>query len=308
MRHIVKSVGVYFDSDQRLIGVPEGECQYGSVGLDIYLVLEPGYDDTALENFLLNTLDMCYTKKGTIGGPTALEKYTGKKNYNVAVKGFRELSFVWRKDEGYSFIPVMVNKEYKGSFTPLWDEKITVPLAYEKGVLAQAFRKAMEISIQADLPTTNYQPKKTFTLLCEKEVLYLEPEDGHFINVEDYGAAEIYQGYSYCDDGNDCIAEFFFSIASELDCDLSPDNIRKKWEQFHGKTDTFEVSKTDVSVFTLRAEFRNKEVHKISYFKQVDEYELFACELQIKLAKVSKPLHSKLIKLFEEFAENVSLS
>jgi len=310
MAYTYKGVSVYFDSEQRLIGVPCGEWSGGSIGLDIYLVLEPSYDDNELEEFIINTLNMCYTKKGNIGEPTAIEKYTGKKSYNAAVKDFKFFTFSWEKNVDYGFTPAMTSKKYKGDFTPLWDERITVPLSYEKGALAQAFRKAMAISIQADLPTTNYQPKKTFTLLCEKEVSYVAPQDEQFVNVRDYNVAEIYQGYSYYKGYNyeEPAAEFFFSMASELDCDLNPDNIRKKWEQFYGKADTFEVAIIKDSVFTHRAEFQNKETHKISYLLQLGEYELFACELQIKLAKVNKPLHSKLVKLFEAFAGSVSLS
>jgi len=307
-----KEVAVYFDPDKKLIGVPCGKDpkfgKYGIALLDIFFLLESGYSDDELEEFILDVFADCYSKMCGDGEPSAIQKYTKARSYNAAVKKYRLVDLFWQKSEGYKFTPTRIDPKYKGSFLHIEEKSIEVPLKFEKGALAQAFRKAMEISIQSDQPTTTIQ-KQTFTLLCEKEVSYVEPQDDNFINAEDYGVAEIYQGYSYCEDDREgSIAEFFFSIASELDCDISPGNIRRKWEYFHSKATTFEVAETSVAVFTHRAEFRNKKTHKISYFRQMNEYELFACELEIRLAKISKPLHSKLVKLFDEFARSVSLS
>ena len=315
MKHLTRSTGVYFDSAKKLIGVPDGECQDGTKELDIYLVLEPEYDDYGLEEFLLKVLDMCYAKKATFDGPTAIEKYTGKTNYKAAVKEFYSLGFSWKTNDSYSFVPYIKCKTYRGSYTPLLAERITVPLNYEKGELAQAFRKAMEISSQDDYQPATVAPiTQSITLFCEKEVSYVEPQDDHFINAEDYNVAEIYQGYSYSeDDSKEPAAEFFFSIASELNCDISPDNIRNRWEHFYGKAETFNVMEAsvmeaDVSIFTHRVEFRNKKTHKISYLIQLSEYEIFACELEIRLKYVDKALHFKLIKLFGAFVRSVSLN
>jgi len=304
-----RGVYVYFDSKKRLIGVPSGEWRDGTKGLDIYLVLEPGYDDDALEEFIIKVLSMCYAKKATDNGD-AIIKYTGKKNYNSAVKGFKSLVFSWERNVGYSFVPSVVCKEYKGSFVHLWDERITAPLNYEKGTLAQAFRKAMEISSQDDYQPVAVAPiTQSITLLCEKEVSYIEPQDEHFINAEDYNVAEIYQGYSYSKgDSKDPVAELFLSMASELYCDISPDNIRGKWEHLYGKAEEFHVMDADILIFTHRVEFKNKITHKISYLIQLSEYELFACELEIRLKGVNKALHFELIKLFGVFARSISLN
>jgi len=309
MEYAYKSGRIYFDYEQRLIGIPCGEWRGGTKGLDIYLVLEPGYDDCRLEEFIISVLDMCYTKKATDNGD-AIIKYTGEKNYNVAIKGFKSFVFSWEKNIGYSFTPCIASNKNKGYFEPLWDARITIPLNYEKGELAQAFRKAMEISGQDDYQPATVTPiTQSITLLCEKEVSYVEPQDDHFINAEDYNVAEIYQGYSYSeDDSKDPVAEFFLSMASELYCDISPDNIRSKWEHFHGKAETFNVMKADISIFTHRVEFKSKKVHKIAYFIQLNEHEIFACELEIRLKDVDKALHFKLIKLFGAFARSVSFS
>jgi len=322
MKYTHRGAFAYFDSEQRLIGVPSGEWRGGTKGLDIYVVLEPGYGDYALEAFILSILDMCYTKKGSDSGETAIQKYTGKKSHNVAIKEFKTLTFSWEKDIGYLFIPSKVSREYRGAFEPLWDKRITIPLTYEKGALAQAFRKAMEISSQDDYQPACIAPERqTFQLFYDDEVphevSYIEPQDDHIINAEDYNVAEIHQGYSYSEDySKEPVAELFFSMAAELNCDMSPDNIRSRWEHYHGKAETFNVTEVDSSsiigtdppIFTHRAEFRNQRTHKISYLIRLDEYEIFACELEVRLKHVDGALHFKLIKLFGELVRSVSLS
>ena len=195
-----KRVSIYFDQKGTLIAVPCGHTEkFGYLQLDIFSVLKAGYDDDEFEKFILEAFDACFSVycSDDLTIPAAIQKYTKKKSYNAAVKGYQHISFEWQKNEGYTCNPYVVNKEHKGSFTGLRDKGIKVPLAYEQGALAQAFRQTMAIIKQQESQGFDNPPRLTFDLLCEKEASYVEPQGDNFINAEDYGVAEIYQGYSY---------------------------------------------------------------------------------------------------------------
>jgi hypothetical protein len=310
-------ISLYFNSNGKLIGVPCGNnsnIKYSIALLDVFFVLEHGYSDDELEAFIAKVLDACYSKVYEDSEPTAIQKYTKAKNYISAVKGYQYMTIERLKDKGYTVSPWQVCKKYKGSFIPIKGISIKVSphnksSPIEKGALALAFRKAMEIIEQVSNPTINELPRQTFILLCEKEISYVEPQDECFINAKDYGTGEIYQGYSYHKEGgDDSVAEFYFSFAAELDCNISPGNIRKKWEKIYGRATTFETAKTFISPFALRAEFKNKSIYKISYYCQINKFELFACELEIKRTKSEKRLNTKLVDLFKKLAKSVVLT
>jgi hypothetical protein len=159
--HKYKVVSVYFDKTQKLIGVPCGECErYGYQELDIFFVLEPIYTDDELETFLMKVFDECFSKDLSIDltarsrSQCAMQKYTGAKSGNAAVKGYQLMHIDWIKDEyGYTFRPMMVDKKHKGAFTAIKGIVIKVSqhnkfVPIEKGALAIAFRKTMEIIVE----------------------------------------------------------------------------------------------------------------------------------------------------------------
>ena len=146
-----KTVGVYFCSEKKLIGVPCGKSEiYGYPELDIFLVLESGYGDDELEMFIERVFNACFSKEcgDVVKRPGALQKYTGAKSYNAAVKGYHLTVIRWIKDEGYLFVPTEIDKKHKGAFNYIEDKIIKVPTTHEKGALAKAFRQAMEITIE----------------------------------------------------------------------------------------------------------------------------------------------------------------
>lgn len=55
-------------------------------------------------------------------------------------------------------------------------------------------------------------------------------------------------------------------------------------------------------IFKLRAEMRNKSIHRISYLLQIDESELLDCTMELRKPNSRKKLDEKLSSLFEEFA------
>jgi hypothetical protein len=130
-----------------------------------------------------------------------------------------------------------------------------------------------------------------------KTISYEIPQDVLFTDAQDYHAAEIYQGYTY-DDG---IADFYFGMGNEENCDLTPENIRLSWERHTEKADFFEAAEVEHPIFTLRAEMRNKKIHKIAYYKEFAENDIFTCEMVVNQPNKRKKTDEKLTGLFGRF-------
>ena len=140
-------------------------------------------------------------------------------------------------------------------------------------------------------------------LLSDQKVEIHPPRDRHFTDMQDGSAAEIYRLYEYSPkEGVEPSANFYLGIAAELDCDISEQNIRKAWEELHGKAEFFEVKSVEHGIFKLRVEMKNKSVHRISYLLQIDESELLDCTMELHKPNTRKKLDEKLTVMFEEFA------
>ena len=83
---------------------------------------------------------------------------------------------------------------------------------------------------------------------------------------------------------------------------MSENNIRRAWENLYGKAEFFEIKPTEYGIFKLRAEMKNKSVHRISYLLQLDESELLDCTMELRKPNSRQKLDEKLLALFEEFA------
>ena len=154
----------------------------------------------------------------------------------------------------------------------------------------------------------NPYPEKNIELLNESKLTVSAPRDKHFIDEEDYGVGEVYQLYGYYprEDSEEASAVFYIGIAAELDCDISEENIRRAWEKQNGKAEFFEVKPTECGIFKLRAEMRNKKVHRISYLLQIDECELLDCTMELLKPNSRKKLDERLTAMFEEFAGKIT--
>lgn len=130
------------------------------------------------------------------------------------------------------------------------------------------------------------------------------PQGEGYRDEGDYHVGEIYQGYSYCKETGVYVADLYFGIAAELDCDDSPENIRRAYEKHHGTAAGFSVERAGHPVFEWRAEFRNAGMHRIIYWKKIDEFELFACELLLKADLAEKELQEKLLDDFGRMARS----
>lgn len=146
-------------------------------------------------------------------------------------------------------------------------------------------------------------PKENIEILCGSTLTFQMPKNSHFVDSNDCGAAEIYKCYSYIPNENsESAAEFFLSMAAELDCDLSTENIKSCFEEYNGKADYFEINNDKLGIFTLKAEMKNKSVHKISYYLQIDDDEILECSMEVHQPNRRKKVDEKLTSLFKDFA------
>ncbi|MGN1105175.1 MAG: hypothetical protein ACI4RH_00885 [Huintestinicola sp.] len=184
------------------------------------------------------------------------------------------------------------------------DEPVTLPNIASSTDIGNAVINAFRIieEYKKSQKPDPYPPVDV-ELLSDQKVEIHPPRDRHFTDMQDGGAAEIYRLYEYSPkEGAEPSANFYLGIAAELDCDLGENNIREALENQHGKADFFEVKSVEHGIFKLRAEMRNKKVHRISYLLQIDESELFDCTMELHKPNSRKKLDEKLTGLFEEFA------
>jgi len=143
-----KYIGVFFDSSKKLIGVPCGQNQFGAVELDIFFTLEPGCSDDELEEFITTVLDACYSKEYMPDEPTAMQKYTGIKSPITAEKNHGFIAIDWLQAKDYTFYPMKPNKGNRGGYIGINGIVLNVPVSYEKGALALAFRHALKVAYE----------------------------------------------------------------------------------------------------------------------------------------------------------------
>ena len=142
-----KTVSVYIDENDNIIAIPVGESEkYGLMGIDIVFSLSSPYSDEQLEQLLLEAMKKCYFQKADdSSGVSPLEKFLKVKGYAKAVKNKRLISFDWFKDEGYIVIPTEKKPRY--GFVNIDDKSIRLGTEFKSGMLANAFREAMKISV-----------------------------------------------------------------------------------------------------------------------------------------------------------------
>ena len=154
----------------------------------------------------------------------------------------------------------------------------------------------------AEAAAGNHYPVKDVTLLDESILTVQMPKDRHFADAEDMSVAEVYQAYEYISrEGAAPAACFYIGIGAELDCKLEAGHIRSVWETRYGAAEQFEVKEAACGLFTLRAELKNKKVHRISYFLQQEEALLLECAMELSQPEKRKKLAETLPELFEKF-------
>ena len=119
----------------------------------------------------------------------------------------------------------------------------------------------------------NYKPEKKeiprfkFETLSDMKISFKIPQGDGYTDEEDYSSSEIYQGYSYSksEEDDEPVGHIYFSIAAELNCDLSSENVLNVFEEEYGATTQYEYIECEHSIFKYRAEIIGKNIHRILY-------------------------------------------
>lgn len=168
-------------------------------------------------------------------------------------------------------------------------------------IIVEALDRCRKIT---DKVAGNPYPEKNIELLSGAKLIVSSPRDKHFADNDDYGVGELYQAYMYLprEDSDESSAAFYVGMAAELNGEINEENIRRAWEKQNGKAEFFEIKPTEHGIWKLRAEMRNKSIHRISYLLQIDESELLDCTMELRKPNTRKKLDEKLTVMFEEFA------
>lgn len=205
-------------------------------------------------------------------------------------------------DGSYTIYSTKRTEDVKGGYYDCIKEisLLTNPTAYEIG---KAIKDVFDAADEFYLNEKEEGGIKQIQLLNGIMLIVKTPKDSHFEDSGDGSAAEIYQCYSYIPKENaESSAQFFLGIAPELDCNLETTDIQNAWEDLYGKADYFDVRKGTHGIYSTRAELKNKEIHKISYFLQISNDLLLECGMDVHQPNKRKKLDEKLVQQFEEFA------
>lgn len=167
-------------------------------------------------------------------------------------------------------------------------------------MILEAFDRSRKM---AEVKSSGVCPPKEIDLFEGTIVEVTPPKDKHFADYDDAGVGEIYQDYAYiAREGSESSADFLLTAAPEIYEDLSCDNIRSAWLEAFGKADELDVTETEYGIFRYRAEFRNKKMYRIAYFRELNDGTALECCLELTSPSKKKKLTEKLPEIFEKFA------
>lgn len=248
-------------------------------------------------------------------------KFLGIKAYNALDDSFDECTIKYDvKNDHYSLSLDWIYREGRkkwrdgsdstgkqGIFT--FDE----PLEFDDDVaperlgemILEAFNRGKKM---AEIMSRGTCPPKEIDLLEGTIVEVIPPKDKHFADYGDAGVGEIYQDYAYiAREGAESSADFLLTVAPEIYEDLSCDNIRSAWLEAFGEADELDVKETEYGIYQYRAEFKNKKMFRIAYFRELNDGTALECCLEITSPSKKKKLTEKLPEMFEQFALNCKI-
>ncbi len=172
-------------------------------------------------------------------------------------------------------------------------------------MILEAFNRGKKM---AEIMSRGTCPPKEIDLLEGTIVEVIPPKDKHFADYGDAGVGEIYQDYAYiAREGAESSADFLLTVAPEIYEDLSCDNIRSAWLEAFGEADELDVKETEYGIYQYRAEFKNKKMFRIAYFRELNDGTALECCLEITSPSKKKKLIEKLPEMFEQFALNCKI-
>lgn len=236
-----------------------------------------------------------------------LSNATNCKTYKEFEKSFLLCTVIYYEDGSYVIYPSGYNE--KRIKYPAQENEISLPAESTDELIGQAIIKSfadMDYFHSKKRATRAKTIQQYFATLSDLKVSFEIPQDDKYTDEEDYGAAEMYQGYSYrkSEDDEESVSDMYFGIAAELDCNLSSDKILTVFENRYGKASEYSYIPIEHAVFQFRAEISGNNIHRILYLKQIDSEELLSCELTIDTKRAGKRLSNKLVKDFEKLVSS----
>ena len=142
-----------------------------------------------------------------------------------------------------------------------------------------------------------------FTCLNEKTYSYLLPKYPGFVDEGDCGAAEIHQAYGFGREINyERDAVFYFSIAPEFDCEIKESRAKAAYSRYDSAPTRSKLMTVDHPLFTHAYLFETPKKYRITYLKQLGEYELLGCELILRKSGGDDAWKAKMIEEFKRLA------
>lgn len=145
-----KSISIYIDNDENLIGIPCGESdKYGIADIDTVFLLKAPYTDKAIEDYIEKVLNACFTKKHNDNVPTStIERYSKKTGWVEATSDYTMISIVKTKSN-YSLMPTF--NDYEKGPLAIDDDEHILPIEYSEGEMAEVIRGYIEIYLKANM-------------------------------------------------------------------------------------------------------------------------------------------------------------
>ena len=299
-----------YKGEERLLFIPIIEHMYGySIASDKFYRLDDIDSASKLGDIIIDAID--YIKNCPLSVLTPKEREANaawKKNTKYKSK----LSF-WKnnhfaevqisKNGDYKIYSMTKSEKEKGSYEDII-KKIDLSETATTNEIGTAVLEVLRASEKyyEDFKPSSRGKNKEIELMDTTRLTFKVPSEPEWKDCADSGAVEIYQCYRYITKAEEEVSVLYLGIASELDCNLSPQNIQKTWLEMYGASEYFDVQEIPNGIFSRRAEIKNNNMHKISYFKQMEDDLLLECSVELYQPNKRKKLDEILTKEFEEFS------
>ncbi len=135
-------------------------------------------------------------------------------------------------------------------------------------------------------------------------VTYTLPDAASYTDEGDYGAGEIYHGYSY---RNYETANLFYAIDLGTQ-DVKEADLLAKFSKFNGPMTVLEYRRLSDPHFDIRMELANEKAHTILYIHGLEPGNWFFAECDIYKNKLDERTQVKIMKDFEDMVAGIEYS
>lgn len=181
-------------------------------------------------------------------------------------------------------------------------EQVTVTAEQKATVKGTVVYETADAEVALTVPAED-GPRGEFMCMDEKGYSYLIPKDQGFIDEGNSHAAEIHQAYGYGKMVNyEYDAMICFSIAPEFDCEIKENRAKAAYTRYDSSPIRSKLMTVEHPLFTHAYLFETPRKYRITYLKQLGEYELLGCELVLKKSGGDDAWKAKMIEEFKRFA------